>query len=64
MNVADALRYIVFRLEGPYNIEAVLRPIDVKISEAIMMLQENEDDITAAVMHYVIEQMSGEVVVV
>ena len=46
---SDALRSMVYRLEGPYNIEAVLDPIDVKISEAIMMLQDNKADITAAV---------------
>ncbi|KAL0185034.1 hypothetical protein M9458_020730, partial [Cirrhinus mrigala] len=29
------------RLEGPFNIESVMEPIDVKISEAIMNMQEN-----------------------
>lgn len=29
------------RLEGPFNIESVVDPIDVKISGAIMNLQEN-----------------------
>lgn len=29
------------RLEGPFNFESVMEPIDVKISEAIMNMQEN-----------------------
>lgn len=37
------------RLEGPFNIESVLDPIDVKISEAIMTLQDNWDDIAETV---------------
>lgn len=34
LNLAD-------RLEGPFNFESVMDPIDVKISDAIMNMQEN-----------------------
>lgn len=37
------------RLEGPFNIERVLDPMDVKISEAIMNFQENAEAVTAKV---------------
>ncbi|CAH1781255.1 unnamed protein product [Owenia fusiformis] len=41
----DAMYKVAERLEGPFNIEAVVDPLDVKISEAIMNLQENSADI-------------------
>uniref|UniRef100_A0A9J8BIW9 Glypican 6b n=1 Tax=Cyprinus carpio carpio TaxID=630221 RepID=A0A9J8BIW9_CYPCA len=37
----DAMLLLTERLEGPFNIESVMEPIDVKISEAIMNMQEN-----------------------
>uniref|UniRef100_UPI00358F2A21 glypican-6-like n=1 Tax=Myxine glutinosa TaxID=7769 RepID=UPI00358F2A21 len=37
----DAMLLVAKRLESPFNIEAVLDPIDVKISDAIMNMQEN-----------------------
>uniref|UniRef100_A0A8C2C7U5 Glypican 6b n=1 Tax=Cyprinus carpio TaxID=7962 RepID=A0A8C2C7U5_CYPCA len=37
----DAMLLVTERLEGPFNIESVMEPIDVKISEAIMNMQEN-----------------------
>lgn len=37
------------RLEGPFNIEAVMEPIDVKISEAIMTMQDNTMQVSAKV---------------
>ncbi|XP_030643404.1 glypican-6-like [Chanos chanos] len=37
----DAMLLVTERLEGPFNIEAVMEPIDVKISEAIMNMQDN-----------------------
>ncbi|XP_043086515.1 glypican-6b isoform X2 [Puntigrus tetrazona] len=37
----DAMLLVTERLEGPFNIETVMEPIDVKISEAIMNMQEN-----------------------
>ncbi|ELK11045.1 Glypican-6 [Pteropus alecto] len=37
------------RLEGPFNIELVMDPIDVKISEAIMNMQENSMQVSAKV---------------
>lgn len=38
---AEAMKQLASRLEGPFNIESVVDPIDVKISDAIMTLQEN-----------------------
>lgn len=35
------MKQLAARLEGPFNIESVVDPIDVKISDAIMILQEN-----------------------
>uniref|UniRef100_A0A673H806 Glypican-6-like n=1 Tax=Sinocyclocheilus rhinocerous TaxID=307959 RepID=A0A673H806_9TELE len=37
----DAMLLVTERLEGPFNMEFVMEPIDVKISEAIMNMQEN-----------------------
>ncbi|KAJ8310083.1 hypothetical protein KUTeg_011948 [Tegillarca granosa] len=37
----EAMKKLAQRLEGPFNIESVVDPIDVKISDAIMNLQEN-----------------------
>lgn len=39
--LSDAMLLVTERLEGPFNIESVMEPIDVKISEAIMNMQEN-----------------------
>ncbi|XP_072913839.1 glypican-4 [Hemitrygon akajei] len=40
-NFIDSMLMVAERLEGPFNIEAVMDPIDVKISDAIMNMQEN-----------------------
>ncbi|MEQ2177851.1 hypothetical protein GOODEAATRI_007885 [Goodea atripinnis] len=40
-NFLDAMLGLAERLEGPFNFESVMDPIDVKISEAIMNMQEN-----------------------
>lgn len=37
----DALDQLVDRLKGPFNIEIVVNPINIKISEAIMNFQES-----------------------
>ncbi|KAM8976728.1 glypican-6 isoform 2-T2 [Pelodytes ibericus] len=37
----DAMLLIVDRMEGPFNIESVMDPMDFKISEAITSMQEN-----------------------
>lgn len=37
----DAMLLVADRLQGPFNIEAVIQPIDIKISEAIMTMQDN-----------------------
>ncbi len=44
MKVAD-------RLLGPFNIELVVDPIDIKISDAIMNFQENGVEISQKVHH-------------
>ncbi|XP_069496054.1 glypican-6 isoform X2 [Ambystoma mexicanum] len=45
----DAMLLVAERLEGPFNIEAVMDPIDVKISEAIMNMQESSLQVSAKV---------------
>ncbi|GCC19791.1 glypican-4 [Chiloscyllium punctatum] len=45
-NFIDAMLMVAERLEGPFNIESVMDPIDVKISEAIMNMQENSMQIS------------------
>uniref|UniRef100_A0A3P9MI70 Glypican 6b n=1 Tax=Oryzias latipes TaxID=8090 RepID=A0A3P9MI70_ORYLA len=42
----DAMLLVAQRLEGPFNIESVMGPIDVKISEAIMILQDNSAEVS------------------
>jgi hypothetical protein len=37
------------RLLGPFNIEMVVEPIDIKISEAIMNFQENGAEVSQKV---------------
>lgn len=37
------------RLEGPFNFESVIDPIDVKISDAIMNMQENSMQVSQKV---------------
>ncbi|XP_022623604.1 glypican-6-like [Seriola dumerili] len=45
----DAMLLVADRLEGPFNIETVIEPIDIKISEAIMTMQENSMQVSAKV---------------
>jgi hypothetical protein len=45
----NALEQILDRLLGPYNVEAVVEPIHIKISEAIMNFQESGPDLSQAV---------------
>lgn len=45
----DALKNLIKRLEGPFNIESVVDPIDVKISDAIMILQENAPQVSSKI---------------
>jgi len=49
--VLGAMLMVADRLEGPFNIDSVLDPMDVKISEAIMNFQENAEAVTAKVCH-------------
>ncbi|CAG5865645.1 unnamed protein product, partial [Menidia menidia] len=42
----DAMLLVAQRLEGPFNIESVMDPIDVKISEAIMNMQDNSAQVS------------------
>jgi hypothetical protein len=46
---ADALMKVADRLLGPFNIELVVDPIDIKISDAIMNFQENGYEISQKV---------------
>lgn len=43
---------LVERLEGPFNFESVVDPIDVKISDAIMNMQENSMQVSQKVSTY------------
>lgn len=47
--VTDAMLLVANRLEGPDNIEAVIDPVDIKISEAIITMQENSMQVSAKV---------------
>lgn len=38
------------RLQGPFNIESVIEPIDIKISDAIMTMQDNSMQVSAKVL--------------
>jgi len=48
-NYVDALMKVSDRLLGPFNIELVVDPIDIKISDAIMNFQENGYEISQKV---------------
>ncbi|XP_012257264.1 glypican-6 isoform X2 [Athalia rosae] len=45
----EAVDKVADRLLGPFNIEMVVEPIDIKISEAIMNFQENGADVSRQV---------------
>lgn len=49
--LTDAMLLVAQRLEGPFNIESVMEPIDVKISEAIMNMQDNSAEVSYRVCH-------------
>lgn len=46
---SDAMHSLAERLEGPFNFESVMDPIDVKISDAIMNMQENSMQVSQKV---------------
>ena len=46
MSLPGALLKLATRLEGPFNIESVVDPIDVQISDAIMNYQENSEAVS------------------
>ncbi|XP_017275286.1 glypican-4 [Kryptolebias marmoratus] len=48
-NFLDAMLNLAERLEGPFNFESVMEPIDVKISDAIMNMQENSMQVSQKV---------------
>ena len=47
--IAENLIAVGERLIGPFNIEAVVEPIDIKISDAIMNFQESGYEVTQKV---------------
>ena len=49
LSCSDAMLSLADRLEGPFNFESVMDPIDVKISEAIMNMQENSMQVSQKV---------------
>lgn len=48
--VTDAMLLVANRLEGPFNIENVIEPVDVRISDGIMNMQDNSMEVSAKVM--------------
>lgn len=48
-NFLDAMLSLVDRLEGPFNFESIIEPIDVKLSDAIMNMQENSMQVSQKV---------------
>ncbi|KAK9517717.1 hypothetical protein VZT92_023063 [Zoarces viviparus] len=48
-NFLDAMLSLADRLEGPFNFESVMEPIDVKLSDAIMNMQENSMQVSQKV---------------
>ncbi|XP_056899279.1 glypican-4 [Takifugu flavidus] len=50
-NFLDAMVNLAERLEGPFNFESIVEPIDVKISDAIMNMQENSIQVSQKVFH-------------
>ena len=48
--IVDELLKVAERLQGPFNAENVIGPINVKISDAIMNFQESGDTVTRKVM--------------
>ena len=51
-NYVDSLILLSSRLETSFNIESVVDPIDIKISEAIMNFQENGMQVSQKVCHH------------
>lgn len=50
--ILDAMLGLAERLEGPFNFESVIDPIDVKISDAIMNMQENSMQVSQKVSDF------------
>ncbi|KAJ8266926.1 hypothetical protein GJAV_G00136260 [Gymnothorax javanicus] len=48
-NYLEAMLSVAERLDGPFNFESVMEPIDVKISDAIMNMQENSMQVSQKV---------------
>lgn len=48
-SILDSMLGLTERLEGPFNFESVMDPIDVKISDAIMNMQENSIQVSQKV---------------
>ncbi|KAF3420848.1 hypothetical protein E2986_01018 [Frieseomelitta varia] len=49
LQISEAVDKVADRLLGPFNIEMLVRPINLKISEAIMNFQENSNDVSQRV---------------
>uniref|UniRef100_A0A8C2YVQ2 Glypican 6a n=1 Tax=Cyclopterus lumpus TaxID=8103 RepID=A0A8C2YVQ2_CYCLU len=45
----DAMLLVADRLDGPLNIESVVQPVDIMISDAILTMQENSMQVSAKV---------------
>lgn len=51
LSVPDSLLSLAERLNGPFNVELAADSVAVKISEAIMHMQENSISISTKVRH-------------
>ena len=49
LSFVDELLKVGKRLQGPFNMESVVRPINVKISDAIMNFQESAETVSTKV---------------
>ena len=61
-SILDAMMKVAARLQGPFNIESVVGPIGIKISDAIMNFQESSETVTQKVqcfMYILIDSLDG-----
>ena len=59
MCALDEMLKLTSRLAGTFSIESVIAPIDVMISDAIMIYQENAESISNQVFQVAISKMSA-----
>lgn len=60
--VTDALVKVSDRLLGVFNIELVVDPIDIKISDAVMNFQENGYEVSQKVTIISLQKMKYDII--